>query len=35
MVRGFGLGYEFFEDALASLMDTIAKTVGSGAIGCV
>ncbi|NHV97918.1 MAG: putative CRISPR-associated protein [Thaumarchaeota archaeon] len=28
VVRGFGLGYDFFEDALASLMDTIAKTVG-------
>jgi putative CRISPR-associated protein (TIGR02619 family) len=30
VVTGFGLGYDFFEEALASLMDTIAKTVGKG-----
>jgi putative CRISPR-associated protein (TIGR02619 family) len=27
VVKGFGLGYDFFEDALASLMDTITKTI--------
>ena len=30
VVRAFGLGYDFFEEALASLMDTIAKTVSRG-----
>ncbi|MEM3734950.1 MAG: putative CRISPR-associated protein, partial [Nitrososphaerales archaeon] len=26
-LKGFGLGYDFFEEALTSVMDTVAKTV--------
>ena len=30
VVKGFGQGYDFFEEALASIMDALTKTIGRG-----